>query len=191
VSEDRLTVNDLLELPAEGLPLTAILQSGISEDEAAALQEKILRGLPGMSWASIEKAVSAKLADTLDIDPINLIAGVWQKYKLLDDAAERSKAGETMFVPMAEHSMTIGLHPYVEITVGPTVVKKIDFDITLSLKLKGVKLKVEAGEIRAIETGSCEGMAEIKALHVPAWKRPIKPIDLPGKIRLGAGIPIH
>ena len=191
MAEDRLTVSQLLELPAEGLPLKTVLHSGISDDEMKALQEQIQGGLPGMSWASIEKTVWAKLSDTLDVDPINLIAGAWEKYKLLDDAAKRSKSGETVLVPLAEHPITLGLHPYVEIVVGQAVVKKIPFDVTLSLKLKGVIVKVEAGEIRAFEAGTLEGTAELKAVHVSVCKRVIKPIPLPGKIPLGAGIPIH
>lgn len=188
--ELTLTVNQLLQLPEEGLP-REILRTGISDEEYKSFQAKIAAALPGMSAASLEKTVLAKLSEVLNIDPIQLFADVWKKYQAVVDAAEKSKSGETVFVPMAQHPITSYLHPYIEILLGPESIKKIEFVVTLTLTLKGIILKVEAERIRAIEAGTCEGSGEISVFKQSIWKREIKPISLLGTIKLGGGIPIR
>jgi hypothetical protein len=189
--EATLSVKDLLGIPEQGLP-AGFLTAGISDEEAISFKSKITGVLEGMQWSGLEAAAGSKFSDILDIiDPVTLFAGAWEKYKLLSDAAERSKSGQTEFVRMAEHPVTSKLHPYVEIRLGPDVIRDIQFEVTLSLKLKGIIVRVESGEIRGIEAGTCEGSAEVVVSECSIWKHDIEPINLPGKIRLRQGIPIH
>jgi len=180
--DTTLSVRQLLDMPAG----TDILRAGLPADELKSLRSSVA----GMPWSEVEKLVCDKLSEALDIDPIRLFAAAWEKYSLLSDAAKQSKSGETVVVPLAEHPVEVELHPYVEIQMGP-ITRKIEFDVTLSLKLKGVRVKVESEEIRSIDAGTCEGSAEIGVANVSIWKHDIKPVPLPGTIKLGAGIPIH
>ncbi len=62
--------------------------------------------------------------------------------------------------------------------------------MSADLELKGLILKIESGRITAIESGSCEGSGEIKYKHLTLLKPQFKPLELPGRVNLGAGIPL-
>lgn len=188
--ETNLTLSDLLELPGKTFS-QQVLTAGVSDEELISLKEQISGALKGMQWGHLEETVCGKLSEQLNKDPMELIASAWEKYHVLAEAAEQSKSGETVFVPLEQHSISSELHPYVEIQVGPQVVKKIEFQVSLTLQLKGLVLKIEAEKIKAIEAGLCEGRGEIRVKDVTIWKHDIKPINLVGKINLGAGISIH
>jgi len=180
MSDARLSVRDLL-----GMPAGTDLLAGLPEDEL-----KEVRGsVHGMPWSAVEAAVGDKLSEALDIDPVTLFAAAWEKYSLLSDAAKESKDGGTVLVPMAEHEVKSELHPYVEIQLGSLPPRRIDFDLTLTLKLKGLVVKVESEEIRGIQTGTCEGSAELGLASKSLWKHDIKPVPLPGN--LAVKIPIR
>lgn len=188
--EVKLSVRDLLNIPAAGLP-AEVLRAGIPDEELKGIRTQVTSALQGMPWSDLEAAVCSKFSEALDVDPVKLIASAWEKYSLVSDAAKKSKSGETVFVPLAEHVVKSELHPYVEIDLGPQAIRKIELDVKLSLKLKGIVLKVESEEIRAIQAGTCEGSAEIDVSDVSVWKHEFKPIALAGTIKLGTGIPIH
>src|SRR6266567_3477534 len=103
--EARLSVRQLLDMPAG----TEVLRAGLPDDELKSLKGAV----PGMPWNEVERLVGDKLSEALDIDPIKLLAGAWEKYSVLSDAAKQSKSGETVLVPMAEHAVKSELHPYV------------------------------------------------------------------------------
>jgi hypothetical protein len=191
MSEEMLSVKDLLAMPEDGIPAPT-LSAGMSEKDVEAFKAKVSGALPGMKWSALEGAVGSKLSEVLDgIDAVTLFAGAWEKYHVLSDAAEKSKSGETVLVPLAEHPVKTKLHPFVEIQLGPDVIKRIEFEVTLSLKLKGITVRVQSEEIRGIEAGTCEGSAELGLAESSLWKHNIKPITLPGKITLRKGIPIR
>jgi hypothetical protein len=187
--EATLSVKDLLGLPEGGFP-AEVLRAGMSDEEGKSFQTRISGALKGMQMSALEAAVSSKLAEVLDIDPVTLFAGAWEKYHLLSDAAKKSKSGETVLVPLDEHAVKSKLHPYVEIQLGPDVLRRIEFEVALSLKLKGIVVRVQSGEIRGIEAGTCEGSAEISVAESSIWKHDIKPIELPGRITMKKGIAI-
>jgi hypothetical protein len=186
VSETTLSLNQLLGLPEQGFA-NGLLRAAVSSADASALAG----ALAGIPWANVETLAHRKLMDELnDIKPMDLIAGAWQKYGLLADAARQSRSGEAVLVPLAEHSIASKLQPYIEIQLGPQVFPRIALDVTLTLKLKGMIVKVEAERIRSVEAGSCEGSAEVAFKNVSLWKQEIKPISVPGTLDLGNGIPI-
>lgn len=185
--DTTISLNQLLALPEQGFP-QGIVRSGISGPNVTSLAA----ALPGMSWASLESIAHRRFKEELDrVNPMDLFAGAWEKYRLLADAAEQSRSGETVLVPLAEHSVSTQVRVYVEVQLGPQVFPRIELEITLSLTLKGLIVRVEAERIRAVEAGTCEGYAEIAIKSSPfEWKQEIKPISLPGKMNLGSGIPI-
>jgi len=190
MADTTLTLNEMLALPATGFP-QQILTADVPDDELNTLKTRVSGALKGMPWGHLEETVCAKLSEQLNKDPLELISSAWEKYRVLADAAEQSKSGETVFVPLAEHSITSELHPYVEIQVGPQVVKKIEFDVSLTFQLKGLVLKIESEKIKSVEAGSCEGNGEIQVKNVSIWKHDFKPVNLPGRVNLGSGIAIH
>ena len=190
MADATLTLNEMLALPATGFP-QQILTAGVPDDELNALKTRVSSALKGMPWGDLEETVCSRLSDLLKQDPMELISSAWEKYRVLADAAEQSKSGETVFVPLAEHSITSDLHPYVEIHLGAEIIRKIEFDVTITLQLKGLVLKIEEEKIKSVEAGSCEGSGEIQVKNISLWKHDFKPIDLPGRVKLGSGIAIH
>jgi hypothetical protein len=187
--ELTLSVKDLLAVPEDGLP-AGFLRAGISDEETKSFTTKINGALQGMQWSRLEAAVSNKLCQCLDLDPVTLFAATWEKAQALSKAA-KSQSSKAVPVELMEHPVTSKLHPYIEIQLGPTVIRHVQFDVTLSLKLKGVILNVQSGAIRSIEAGTCEGSAEISIADSSIWKHKIDPIALSGRISLGDGIQIH
>jgi hypothetical protein len=121
---------------------------------------------------------------------MDVMVKTWNQYGTLAEYAEQSKAGGTaQRVELTDHSMSIELHPFLEIQFAEFT-KKIFFDVTLEITLKALRLKIEEARIKSVETGSCEGRGEIKIRDITLLQLPFKPIDLPGKISLGEGIAI-
>jgi hypothetical protein len=189
MTEPILSVKDFLGIPEGGLP-AGFLRAGVSDEEAKSFQSKVSGALQGMQWSRLEGAVSGTLRNCLDVDPVTMFAATWEKSQALSNAA-KSKSADSASVELLEHPVSRKLHPYIEIQLGPAVIRRIDFVVALSLKLKGLILKVQSGAIRGIESGTCEGSAEIFIAESSIWKHEIDPIALPGRINLGDGIRIH
>ena len=182
-----ISLNQLLGVPEQGFA-QGLVKTGMSAPDVSALAA----ALPGMSWASVESVAHRQLAAELNsINPMDLIAGAWQKYRLLADAAEQTRGGGAVLVPMAEHSISTTAEAYIQLQLGPQTLPRIELELTLKLTLKGLIVRVEAARIRALEAGTCEGSAELGIKNSPFdWKHEIKPIPLPGAMKLGDGIPI-
>lgn len=189
--EVTLSVEGLVDIPAGGFD-GRLLRDGIGE-ELRLLQAAVSRAVPSMHMNDLEAGVCNELSEALDIQPVELVAGAWEKYELLSQAAKESESGGTVSVELADYEGTSKMHPYVEIQVGPKV-WPINFEITFSLKLKGVIVKVQSAKIVGIGAGSVEGGVEVavKDCSPPLWKHDIKPIPLlPDAIKLRSPIPIR
>lgn len=188
--EFSLTLNSLLGLPEESFP-SQVFTASVSQEDLNSLKGTVSSAVAGLSWEHVEQTVCAKISEQLNCSPMEVMTDAWAKYQVLTESAKQSKDGEAVFLGLEEHSITSTLHPYVEIQLGPQVLRKIEFDVSLTLELKGLVLKIEDGKITAIEAGVCEGSGEIQVKNISIWKHEIKPIELPGKISLGDGITIH
>ncbi len=150
----------------------------------------LTRVIAKLRWHAIGDAIQAKASELLDKDILELITDAWQKYNVLSDlAAETLSGSETALFPMGEHTIHSELHPYLEIQAGGGSYKLV-LDVNADIELKGLMLKIEKGKIMSISSGSCEGSGEIKWKSLSLLKRKFKPIQLPGHMHLGAGIPL-
>lgn len=187
--EASLTLNNLLALPPNGFP-KEVLTVGLNREDVTSFKNQVSGILKGVPWTHLEQTVCNKLSEILNMDAMDLIASAWEKYQVLHESAEQSKSGETVFVPLEEHSVDLDLHPYVEVRFGQQLLKKIEFDVTMTIKLDGLVLKLENEKIVAVEAGICEGTGEVQLKNISLWKHDFDPIEL-GKISLGNGIKIH
>jgi len=189
VADSGITLNTLFGLPDEGFCRHA-LSIGIEAEEMSSMKSKALAAIKGLQWSSVEGDIFHGISQLLNMDLMNVMASTWNQYGTLAEYAEQSKAGGTaQRVNLTDHSMSIELHPFVEIQFAEFT-KKIFFDVTLEITLKALRLKIEEARIKSVETGSCEGRGEIKIRDITLLQLPFKPIDLPGKINLGEGIAI-
>jgi hypothetical protein len=187
--EAGITLNTLFGFPNEGFCRHA-LSLGMDAEEISSLKSKALAAVKGLEWSAIEGDIFHGISELLNMDLMDVMVDTWKQYGTLADYAEKSKsAGAVQLVELVDHSMSLELHPFVEITLAEFS-KKIFFDVTLEITLKALRLKIEQARIISVETGSCEGMGEIKIKDISLLQLPFKPVELPGKISLGEGIPI-
>ena len=151
-----------------------------------------LVGLGALDWAELATEISEKLEQMFDIRLTDVLATAWKDYQALAECADPSKhpAGETIRLPMVDHSIETTLRPCLDVTVGARPPIRIAFEITLALELKGLVLSIEDATIRTIRVGSCRAKASVKCEKVTLIERATKELDLPGRIVLPHGIPI-
>jgi hypothetical protein len=189
MADAGITLNTLFGLPDEGFCRHA-LSIGIEAEEMSSMKSKALAAIKGLQWSTVEGDIFHGISELLNMDLMDVMVKTWNQYGTLADYAELSKAGGTaQLVELTDHSMSMELHPFVEIQFAEFT-KKIFFDVTLEITLKAIRLKIEEARIKSVETGSCEGKGEIKIRDITLLQLPFKPIDLPGKINLGEGIAI-
>jgi hypothetical protein len=188
-------------------PTPTLQQVFVTEDEKVAeerfseveakpkvdsLKQKVSELAKGVRWKATRSEIVKKVADLLDIAIPDILIGAWKKCETLQEYADKEKhpPNETALVPLAEHKIRSTHKPHIEILVNETPIGKIDFDIDVSLALSGMVLKIQAGKIMEIQTGSCKAGGTIKCEGTTLAQTQLKPIQLPGTIHLGTGIPI-
>lgn len=189
--DNTLRLNTLLGLADEGVS-QKMLTIGIEQGDLDSMKA-LVSAIQGWTWAGFEQKIFQGFSNLLNTDLFDLITATWNQYHVLAEYAQKSKTeGQIASVELIDHTMTIELQPYLEIYIaGIHQPKLINFDVSLDLTLKGLKLNIGNGRIKSVETGSCEGEAEIEINKISLPMKPsFGPIDLPGKINLGEGIAI-
>jgi hypothetical protein len=186
---DPITLNALFGLPNESFARQA-LSLGMEEGDLSSLKAKALGAVKGLQWSSIEADIFKGISELLNTDVMSVIIATWKQYNALAEHADESKTtGKTELVELVDHTMEVRLHPYLEIQFAEFS-KKIFFDVSAEFTLKGLKLRIEDARIKSVQTGSLEGAGEIKIKAKSLLKHSFEPIDLPGRVNLGDGIPI-
>jgi hypothetical protein len=163
-----------------------------SKKNISLLKEKISKKSSGIRWPVAFSEITKKIEDLLDISVTDIMVSAWNKYRELQKYADSKQYSpdETFLVPLAEHTIKSEHHPYMEVLVNEKTIGKINFDICISLSLKGLILKIKGGRIREILTGSCKGKGSIKCENYLLMEKKTRDIPLPGSINLGEGVPI-
>jgi hypothetical protein len=189
--DNTITVSSLLGLP-DGNGRQDTVKLGLQPEDLDSIKAAV-HSAKGWSWAGIEKEFFAGFSSLLNVDLLGLIAAAWEKYDVLAEYGKNKSPEQVASVELLEHTMSIELHPYLEIYFAEIPQPKtIECALTLNLTLKGLKLNIENGVIKSVGSGSCEGEAEIEIEKIPLPKRPsFGPFDLPGKVGLGKGITIN
>jgi hypothetical protein len=187
--EATLTLNTLFGLPNEAFARKA-LAVGVEQEELDSLKGQVMSAVKGLAWSAVEDDIFKGIAETLNTDLLTAVAAAWEKYNVLKDhAAQSTSSGEAAFVELIDHTLSLELHPYVKIE-WTGFSKEIIFDVTMEVTLKGLQLRIENARIMAVQTGACEGKGEISLKGHSLLSVPFKPVELPGRVNLGKGIPI-
>lgn len=195
--ETAFTVNTLLGLPdkefadrvaAAGADSARADQA--DQEDKKPFKERVLQGLRGLQWKSVEGQIKRKSSQLLEVDVMGLMASAWHQGKVSDELEEKHKGkGINLTVPLKDHRIFSELHPALEIQFG-SFTHRIVLDVELEMTVMGIILNIEDSRIRAIEAGSIEGFGKVTISSVPILKRTFGPFDLPGKINLRDGIPL-
>ena len=150
-----------------------------------ALHDKLAREVKGVKTATMPD-LAPKIGELFDIPIPDVLLGSWKKATEVQALLYKSKASpdETFFAGLAEHTINSEHHPYIEITLKGQPLRRIEFIVRLFLKLNGFVLKIQKGDIKEIQTGTCEvgGTLEYEGVRI-AEKR-LEPISLPGSVVL-------
>src|SRR5262249_50188915 len=161
-----------------------------SSDRWKPIQETLASEVKGVTWTTAMPDIAQKTTELFDIEIPDILSAAWKKSNELQKALEESEKApdKIMYLGLAEHTVRSEHHPFIEVRVKNTPIKKpIQFTVRLSFKLTGFILKIQKGLITEIQTGTCEVAGNIECQRVPFAERKLKPIKLPGSIRVRAG----
>jgi len=174
--------------------VTARARSGLDLYQTAAeIKESVKREARAIRWPWVRDLVAEKAHDVLNLNVVDVLAEAWKKYAEIEKYADRQKYGpeDSILVPLMEHTVKSKHHPYVEILLHDKPMGRVEFDLDFSLTLAGFVLNIQDGSIREIQTGSAKGEGKLALATVTLFKRETKPLDFPGRIPLGPGIPLR
>lgn len=145
-----------------------------------------------VKWPVAFDTIVNKIPDLLNVNISGIIISAFKKYGILLKYLDREKypPDEVFLVSMAERTIKSEHRPSIEILISGQTVGKIEFNITISLVLNGIILKIQDGKIKEISTGTCKGKGSIKYENFEIVRKETESIPLPGSIPLGEGIPI-
>jgi len=164
-----------------------------SNDALDSLRIGIAERLPSVQWQAAKDGVLEKVGDLLDIRLSDVLVTGWNKSRDLLKYRDREKypPDKTFVVELLEHKIKSNHKPYIELLLnGQPVKPKIEFDVTISLRLKGFSLTIQDARIKAIHTGTLDGKGVIVLGGAKLVEKPLGKVALPGKISLGEGIAI-
>jgi hypothetical protein len=192
MSGDTLTLRDLFAVNADDF--STRVESGMATYKPVQnAQTAIAKESRAIQWSWVRNTVAAESKDILNLNVVDVLVGAWQKYMQIEAYADRTKygAGETILVPLAEHVVDSKHQPFVEILLKDHEVGRVTFDLDFSLTLDGFVLKIRDAKIWEIQTGSGKGAGSLSLADVPLWQHELKPVQFPGRISLGDGIPLR
>jgi hypothetical protein len=159
--------------------------SEASAGQWKALHDKLAKEIKSVKTASLPD-LAPKIGELFDIPIPVVLLGSWKKATEIQALLYKSKASpdETFFAGLAEHTINSEHHPCIEITIKEQTVKKIEFTMRLFFKVSSFVLKIKNGDIKEIQTGTCEVGGTLEYEGVRIVEKRFEPISLPGSVVL-------
>lgn len=143
-------------------------------------------------WKVVWKSILDHIDKVLKIDIVEIMMRPWKNYagfsKYKD--AEKYPPDRTYIVPLLEHTISSSHNPEIIVELEPLFKTVIPLAVTVELLLKGFSLEIQAGRIKKIYTGECQGSGLVQCMNVTLLRKSMETISLPGIIDLGEGIRI-
>jgi hypothetical protein len=189
VDLEELTIAELFALSREN---PAELAAGLDGDYGKAIRKDAESLTEPVAWSSLRTELAGVMTDALDTKVIDGWVLAWQKCNEVTEKAEMSRsAPDTPFsCILLVHSIESALHPYVKVLLGPKLVQKVDFDVTLTTQIDGIILNLKGGSIVSMQPGRCEWSGSIAVHGAELIKRSLEQLDLPGSLVLKHPIPL-
>jgi hypothetical protein len=174
MSASDVTLRQVFSLPENGT-------KDSSPDRWKSFQETVSKEVKTINWPAAMPDVAGKICELLDVHVPTIFIISWKKAEDLRKALDESKKAPqtTKYLELADHTISSVHHPYIEAKIRNMTVKKIQFDVKLSFKLKGFVLKIKAGEIEEIITGRCEAEGKVDYAGLTIAEKKLSPINLP------------
>jgi hypothetical protein len=161
---------------------------------AAHVGRRALAGLGQLAAATypaLEQRVAEVVSAALQIDLGGLVLAAWSRYRELVDAAERTRdaPGAPEDVVLAEHEIIWTQQPAVEVIVDGTPRMTLQFDLSVSLTMRGVVAVVDGGVLVGLRTGDVLIGAQLSLWEQELAAREVTCL-VGALVRLGGGVPL-
>ncbi len=198
MSQANLTMKDMFEVQNakdETQALGVAKQQELETSQAAtALKEEVAKKSKLIRWSAVQDVLFEKTVEALDIPVLTFLLPAWKKYREILEFADMEKhpENEVNLVSLAEHTVKVEHHPYLQVTYrGIEIPKaKLEFTVAGDLTLQAVVLRIQNGKIKAIQGGAVKWTGELRLENQCVLKKESKSYDLTGKVELGDGIPL-
>jgi len=151
-------------------------------------QSRLGREIKTIKWMAPMPDLVSKVGELFNVELPDLLVLSWKKARQLQEALEESRRSpeQVIVLDLAEHAITNEYHPYIEIRIaGMPLPKKIEFQVQIVTRLKGINLKIQAGNITEIQAGSCDFEGKVKYQDLTLADKRLGPIELVGVSTIG------
>jgi hypothetical protein len=178
MSNHDVTLRQVFSLPEKGA-------TDPEPDRWKSFQAAVSKEVKTIKWPAAMPDVAEKICELFDVKLPDIFFISWKKADDLQKAlAESKKTPEaTKYLELVEHVIRSEHHPYIEARIGRAPVKKIEFVVKLTFRLKGFVLKIKAGEIEEMQTGRCEVEGKVDYSGLTIAEKKLSPIALPALYR--------
>jgi len=198
MSQANLTMKDMFEVQNAKDATQAMGAAKRQELEASqaatALKEEVAKKSKLIRWSAVQDVLFEKTVEALDIPVLTFLLPAWKKYREIVEFADTEKhpANEVNLVSLADHTVKVEHHPYLQVTYRGIEIPKAKLEFTLmgDLTLEGVILKIQNGKIKAIQGGAVKWGGELLLENRSVLKKESRSYDLTGSLELGEGIPL-
>jgi hypothetical protein len=159
----------------------------------SSIRKKIANDAKEIRWPAALEEVVGNIASLLDTTVGDIIVFAWNKYRVLARYLDREKypPSDTFLVSLAEHTIHSKHRPHLDVFLDDQRIGRIDFEVDLSLILKGFIAKVKDGRIFEIKAGTCSAKGTFKCENLLLVEKESESLTLPGKIVFADGVPIE
>jgi len=144
-------------------------------------QDKLSGELRSVKTASMPDLMP-KIGELFDIRIPDILLTCWRKTIEVRNILDKSRAAPdaTFWTGLGEHTISSEHHPYVDVKIKGQTVKRVELTIRILFKLNSFVLKIKQGQIREIQSGTCEIRGVVEYQGVMIAERKLEPIQLPG-----------
>jgi hypothetical protein len=173
-----------LEPEAKGFPLSADQRKEFVDNltaHARSFETLAPFDLGERLFGFIGESLRAPLAD--------LLAETWRQRKELADAAKGGTPAKPVVgeIELFDHTMSLTVHPAVELRLNGKEVGKMTFDVTATMKLEAIKLVMRNAHITGFEAGRIKATVSMQYKEFPLMAPQEKEINLSREFVLPAG----
>jgi hypothetical protein len=147
--------------------------------------------LAAATYPVLEARIAEVLRAALQIDLGGLALAAWGRYRELVEAADRTRdaPGAPEDVVLAEHEITWTQQPAVEVIVDGTPHVTLQFELSVTLTMRGVVAVVDAGMLVGLRVGDVLVGAQLALWGQELAAREVTCL-VGALVRLGGGVPL-
>jgi hypothetical protein len=147
--------------------------------QARSIGVAIAAGGTGLTLSSVVKAIAEKFHEMLNTPVSDILTRAWNQSRELRKALDETRTKhETAMVPLLDHTIKSEQHPHIDLLEGEKPVARLAFAVELQVKLKGLVLKIDSGEIKEIVAGEIKLKGTVKLGEYIIAEKDFKPVRL-------------